>query len=414
MPTSLSKANFLRHMNNKSIELADVRANANINANTKSAVNRADLNGDGKVSGSREAERLFKNLDHFDRNGSYYSIHETSSVRALMDTAQTPSSSPSTPNSGGQIQKSDFVGQLEGKRVRLLDLRLNPDISSNIKSAAERADLNRDGEIRGDFEAGELFRQMDEFDNDGSYHSMNRTADIDRVLASATDAPPNSQPPGVGVRGDFSFRTNADALRKARSTSLGRKVTSEMPKYIETYKKASALTGVPAELIAAVHANESSFGTWRASSHGPEAGYGLDPRYVSTSWGNQHLRRHGLGSWRRGKTDDHAILQASVVAAEHLRRQAKYANVTLKPSMNQNELAAAVTSYIQGPGAGKRALRSGSSWMFKPTDANPHPYHPGGTSIGRNGETIRVPASRKTGLLRWDALLPLIQERLWQ
>ncbi|MBU49601.1 MAG: hypothetical protein CL920_12975 [Deltaproteobacteria bacterium] len=210
----------------------------------------------------------------------------------------------------------------------------------------------------------------------------------------------------------LTYTQNANAVKRAEETGLGKRVPEAMEKYGETYKKASALTGVPAELIAAVHANESQFGTYKASTNGPESGFGLDDRFVKTSWANEKLAEHGLGKWERGKPSENGVLQSAVVAAEHLKRNAAYAGVTLKPEMSQNELAAAVTSYVAGPGAGKKALRRGTSWLFKPSDSNPHPLHPGGTSRGPGGRTIRVKPSRKPGLLRWDALLPLIQKNL--
>ncbi len=216
-----------------------------------------------------------------------------------------------------------------------------------------------------------------------------------------------------GLRGNFTFANNARGIEAARRTDLGQKVGTEMTKHLDAYKRASVLTGVPAELIAAIHGNESQFGAYHASSRGPESGFGLDPRFVSTSWGNDKLRQHGLGSWQRGQAGDRSVLQSAVIAAEHLKRQAGYAGVTIKPTMNQNELAGAVTGYVQGNRAGRNARNRGESWLFRPSDANPHPYHPGGTSVGRGGRTIRVAPSRKEGLLRWDTLLPLIQEKMW-
>ncbi len=216
-----------------------------------------------------------------------------------------------------------------------------------------------------------------------------------------------------GIQGNFTYANNTRGIATARNTELGKKVETEMTKHLETYKKASQLTGVPADLIAAIHANESQFGTYRPSTNGPEAGFGLDPRHVSTRWGNGKLKQYGLGTWQRGKTNETAVLQSAVIAGEHLKRQAGYAGVTIKPTMNQNELAGAVTGYVQGNRAGNRARTRGQSWLFRPTDPNPYPNHPGGTSIGRRGQTVRVAPSRKKGLLRWDTLLPLIKEKMW-
>jgi hypothetical protein len=86
--------------------------------------------------------------------------------------------------------------------------------------------------------------------------------------------------------------------------------------------------------------------------------------------------------------------------------------VEVDAGMHENEYAALGTAYTSGVNAARRAGRSGRSWAFDPRDTNPHPNHPGGTSRGPGGTTIRVGASRKTGLLRWDVLVPMIDRQL--
>ncbi|MCB9640652.1 MAG: peptidoglycan-binding protein [Myxococcales bacterium] len=215
-----------------------------------------------------------------------------------------------------------------------------------------------------------------------------------------------------GIKSDLTFKTNAEALRRAKASSLGKLAEKQIPKYADTYRKASELTGVPAEMIAAIHGNEGQFGTYRASTHGPESGFGLDPRSVTTQWGNEQLAKHGLGTWERGTGTDKSVLQSAVIAAEHLKRNARYAGISVDQKMNQGEIAGSVLSYMAGPGAGRKANERGSGWMLNPSDSNPHPLHPGGTSVGPGGRIINVPASRKDGLLRWDTLLPIAQEQL--
>jgi peptidoglycan hydrolase-like protein with peptidoglycan-binding domain len=217
---------------------------------------------------------------------------------------------------------------------------------------------------------------------------------------------------GAGVGMNLPFTPNATALERARTSATGRQIATQTAVHNATYQEASRLTGVPAEMIAAIHVNESAQGTYRRSTHGPESGYGLDDRYVTTRWGNQQLARHGLGSWERGTNSEKSQLQSAVIAAEHLKRQARTAGIEVGPNMTTGEIAGAVTSYMAGGGAGRRANERGSSWMLNTTDNNPHPLHPGGTSRGPGGTTIRVAASRKAGLLRWDTLLPLLQQQM--
>jgi len=225
-----------------------------------------------------------------------------------------------------------------------------------------------------------------------------------------TPAGGSTAPAGSGM--NLPFTPNATALERARTSGSGRLIAEQTQRHMATYQEASRLTGVPAEMIAAIHVNESAQGTYRRSTHGPESGYGLDDRYVSTRWGNQQLARHGLGTWERGTNSQTSQLQSAVIAAEHLKRQARTAGIEIGPNMSQGEIAGAITSYMAGGGAGRRANERGSSWMLNTTDSNPHPLHPGGTSRGPGGTTIRVAPSRKAGLLRWDTLLPLLQEQM--
>jgi len=254
------------------------------------------------------------------------------------------------------------------------------------------------------------------YDVDINTLSQNRNGQIN---AGASTPSTGTTAPGTVTPGqtptpasNLEINPNPTTVANAERSPLGRLAATEIPKNAEVYNKASELTGVPAEMIAAIHGNESQFGKYRASSHGPESGFGLDPRYVKNDWGNQQLAKHGLGQWERGTGTERSKLQSAVIAAEHLKRNAGYANIKVDSNMSQGEIAGAVTSYVQGHGAGKRANRNGRSWMFDPNDTNPVPRHPGGTSIGRNGQTIRVAPSRKESLLRWDSLLPIAQKHL--
>lgn len=413
MSTTIRRNDFVNRFRENSVSVDTVNRNSNVNSNTKSATRRADLDGDGRISGSREGERLFQNLDHYDRDGSRNSLKSNSSIRTMMGLVQGSTPQRTT------IRRDAFQQSLEGKEIGVREMTMRPELSLEAKERTSRADLNGDGFIRGREESNRLFDALDHFDRNGDRDSMLRTPSIDAVLDTARTstvqpnepAPPTN--PRQGIQGNFTYQHNAAGVQRAARTDLGRKVPTEMTKHLDTYKRASELTGVPADLIAAIHGNESQFGTYRTSTRGPESGFGLDPRYVTTSWGNDKLSQHGLGSWRRGQTGDTAVLQSAVIAAEHLKRQANYAGIRIKQNMSQGELAGAVTSYVQGPGAGRSANRRGNSWLFRPTDANPHPYHPGGTSVGRGGRIIRVAPSRKDGLLRWDTLLPLIRQHMW-
>lgn len=225
-----------------------------------------------------------------------------------------------------------------------------------------------------------------------------------------------NRPGSVGqngvVRAGVPFTPNQTALDAANRSAAGRSVARNFEANRAVYEEASRRTGVPASMIAALHANESSMGTNRNSTRGPESGFGLDDRFVSTAWGNQQLARHGLGRWERGTGTPNSTLQSAVIAAEHLKRQARTAGVEIGPNMTANQMAAAANSYVAGGASGRRALEAGRGFMFDRADNNPHVMHPGGTSRGPGGTTIRVPPSRKEGLLRWDVLIPMMEQRL--
>lgn len=228
--------------------------------------------------------------------------------------------------------------------------------------------------------------------------------------APATD--PNAPPappagPAPGGR-PLPFTPNPVALEAARRSATARDLGARTDRFADIYREASAKTGVPAEMIAAIHFNESH----QSISKGPESGFGLDPRYTTTAAGNAILEKHGMAPWERGAGTERATLQSAIIAAEMLKKSAAVNGVTVGPNMTPNEIAAAITTYGAGAKAGKKALETGKSFMFDPADDQPHVRHPGGTSIGENGEKIKVAPGVKQGLLRWDVLLPLMKERL--
>lgn len=411
---NISKTSFVRDLRGKSIDVEKLKDDRRIPEAITDSAARADLNRDGQIRGDNEAGALFSRLDHFDRNGSRHSMTLNDNIRNIMGHAESPQNRVDNGDTGatGSISREGFVNELKGREIEISDLAMRREIPAEVREAAAKADFNRDGKIRGNLEHNALFGKMDHFDRDGNANTMKRTNVLNAMINAAKAAPASATGWNDETLGNFQLDVNPRAVERGMASGLGRRAATQVPKYAEVYKQASELTGVPATLIAAVHGNESQFGTYTPSSRGPESGFGLDPRFVKTNWGQGHLNRYGLGNWQRGKDNDFAVLQSAVVAAEHLKRQANYAGIKVDSTMSQGELAGAVTSYVQGIRGGKRALQRGSSWLLKPSDSNPHPLHPGGTSIGSRGQTIRVAPSRKEGLLRWDVLIPIIQGQL--
>jgi hypothetical protein len=225
-----------------------------------------------------------------------------------------------------------------------------------------------------------------------------------------TPAPPPGLP-GPGGPGGLPFEPNPAALEVARNSPLGGMIADKTRQFAPIYERAAEATGVPKAMIAAIHFNESH----QSQGVGPESGYGLDPRHVKTGYGNTILGKYGIeGPWQRGGTTPLAQLQSAVIAAHTLKDNAEYLGITMGPNMTRNELAAVITAYGAGAGspAPKTALATGKSFMFDPGDSQPHVRHPGGSSIDRNGNTVRVAPGVKKGLLRWDVVLPLMGEQL--
>lgn len=68
--TKIRRSDFLQEMKNKSIDIQEAQQGKLGEVNLQ----RADLNRDGKISGRAEMDKLFLEMDRFDRDGSYQSM----------------------------------------------------------------------------------------------------------------------------------------------------------------------------------------------------------------------------------------------------------------------------------------------------------------------------------------------------
>lgn len=71
---TISREAFVENFKRAGIQVDDASGDADVSSSVASKLSQADLNGDGKISGSREANRLFDGLDNYDRNGSDHSF----------------------------------------------------------------------------------------------------------------------------------------------------------------------------------------------------------------------------------------------------------------------------------------------------------------------------------------------------
>ncbi len=188
----ITKNQFLQEMAGKSISVSEAQ---NDEVLSKVDLKKADLDGDGKISGEKEMKKLFLEMDKFDRDGSYNSMKisdslgnptlpgklvqsaknlakdETPTLASLMLNGfdfDSPAEEVSQP-AESKITRGEFLQEMAGKSISLKEARGDQLLS---KIDLERADLNGDGKISGEKEMKKLFLEMDKFDRDGSYNSM--------------------------------------------------------------------------------------------------------------------------------------------------------------------------------------------------------------------------------------------------
>ncbi len=72
--TRLTRETFLERFAGKAIDLAELAKDQSLTPELRARIAQADANGDGKIAGRRELERLFSGLDELDRDGSRHSL----------------------------------------------------------------------------------------------------------------------------------------------------------------------------------------------------------------------------------------------------------------------------------------------------------------------------------------------------
>jgi hypothetical protein len=203
------------------------------------------------------------------------------------------------------------------------------------------------------------------------------------------------------------FATEIAAVsQQAQKDALAR-LANRFQSRIELYSEISAITGTPAEMIAALHVNEDGAS---ALALRKESGFGIDPVLHPGGQCNSVLGRYstrdGVGAtFTRGSATVYAdIFQAGIIAAEIMRDDAKTAGVVLPAGafdsgdLSANQLAAMIAAYASGPAtkAARDGLSTGANFMFSPSDGDPRVFSPG--------------SGRLEGRIRWDVLLPVLQE----
>jgi hypothetical protein len=76
--TTITRNDFAQRLDGKSVSLANLNGLTNAQ---RTALRRADANGDGRLEGAAELRAAFRQVDNFDRNGSRSSVNAGTSAR---------------------------------------------------------------------------------------------------------------------------------------------------------------------------------------------------------------------------------------------------------------------------------------------------------------------------------------------
>jgi len=172
----IDKNTFHRELGDRSIDKEKLQESESFRDVDVDAV---DLNKDGEIKGTREMNKLFKAMDHFDRDGSSRSMNlgternptrpgeMMDAVRKLADGSRP---APAPVAQIERLQKQEFIDSMRGKAVDSDVIQEKFGISN---SRLNQIDRDRDGRVFGDSEMGRLFREIDRADSNGDAGSIN-------------------------------------------------------------------------------------------------------------------------------------------------------------------------------------------------------------------------------------------------
>jgi lysozyme family protein len=130
--TRLTRDTFLQQFSGKSIDLAELKKDTSIPAEVRAQIEKADANGNGKIAGRRELDRLFTCLDELDRDGSYHSLDvgkENAPTPLGRTLAALASVAVDQPARGAAKSVTDLVAQHP-------ELRTNQDLINHFLAGA--------------------------------------------------------------------------------------------------------------------------------------------------------------------------------------------------------------------------------------------------------------------------------------
>ena len=197
----VKRSTFVNNYKNKEISLEQIQQDRHITSDVKRSFQRADLNRDGAIKGTSEADRLFTELDSHDRNGDRNSVRLTDrrgrklkvakAIEAADRALTTPGNTSTQPsNQPRRVTREAFKAKHSDQPISVPKTQRDPQLSSSVKRDFRRADLNRDNQIKGNRELDRLFTNLDRHDRNGDRNSINVTDSRgrDMRIAKAFDA----------------------------------------------------------------------------------------------------------------------------------------------------------------------------------------------------------------------------------
>lgn len=153
---SISREAFVEQFKATGVRVDDASSETAISASVARKLRSADLNGDGKISGTSEASHLFDVLDNYDRNGSDHSFTTEKSGRqtALGKVVKALSKHPVSSLAPNNNQRISIPLQAVSKGLKTIGLG---DQGANVSALQEA--LSKAGSsvtVDGDFGPGTL------------------------------------------------------------------------------------------------------------------------------------------------------------------------------------------------------------------------------------------------------------------
>lgn len=174
------------------------------------------------------------------------------------------------------LSKLGFIERFRNKSLDLEPLGNNPDLPSNVREKMSSADLNQDGSVSGAAEWAGFFKNLDQFDNNGSSQSIRVSQGtgltaLGRIVEALDIAVRDATPAEVAAAGRSLVEPYGSVYRNHQSDTGHLRLTTGgtydfgVRAFQDTwaqnqhrYQAVAEQVGVPAALIAALHYRESS------------------------------------------------------------------------------------------------------------------------------------------------------------